>query len=449
MTKIVNVSVFLRLVIPVVEVAGIELFLRFTDHKKKKKYVDEDHKRKNNNDSPRQSKQKQMLDEPRAGTIYDGLVISIMQWGCFVRSEKFRNRTEDITIYFHRLGKQIIDVAKTVRPNLHLQPIPRPPSDISSYFSQKDRTPKDLQSHLVYMIACSNCDDKCCNKHQKVKIKVLAYTKTKMNLSMKDVDRKISKDLNEEMTRKLREMLAANCIDKTQLPYYDATMTIMEERGSLPIYRLKEQLLKAVQDNQVLIVIGETGSGKTTQITQYLAEVGYTSSGKIACTQPRRVAAMSVAKRVAKDYGCRLEQEVGYTIRFEDYTSPETKIKYTTDGMILREYLIDPDMNQYSIVMLDETQERTIHTDVLFGLMKQAVQKRGELKLIVTSATSDSVKFSEDFSKAPIFTIPGRTFPVQVPYTNEPETDYLDASLTTVMQRWFQRHLMESQNKLR
>ncbi|CAF1584831.1 unnamed protein product [Didymodactylos carnosus] len=244
-------------------------------------------------------------------------------------------------------------------------------------------------------------------------------------------------------------MLAANCIDKTQLPYYDATMTIMEERGSLPIYRLKEQLLKAVQDNQVLIVIGETGSGKTTQITQYLAEVGYTSSGKIACTQPRRVAAMSVAKRVAKDYGCRLEQEVGYTIRFEDYTSPETKIKYTTDGMILREYLIDPDMNQYSIVMLDETQERTIHTDVLFGLMKQAVQKRGELKLIVTSATSDSVKFSEDFFKAPIFTIPGRTFPVQVPYTNEPETDYLDASLTTVMQRWFQRHLMESQNKLR
>ena len=149
------------------------------------------------------------------------------------------------------------------------------------------------------------------------------------------------------------------------------TMSILDQRQSLPMFRLKEQLLKAVNDNQVLVVIGETGSGKTTQITQYLAEFGYTSRGRIACTQPRRVAAMSVAKRVAEEYGCRLGQEVGYTIRFEDCTSPETKIKYMTDGMLLRECLIDPDMNQYSVVMLDEAHERTIHTDVLFGLMKQ------------------------------------------------------------------------------
>ncbi|CAF1596770.1 unnamed protein product, partial [Adineta ricciae] len=111
------------------------------------------------------------------------------------------------------------------------------------------------------------------------------------------------------------------------------TMSIIEQRQSLPIYKLKEQLLKAVNDNQILVVIGETGSGKTTQITQYLAEAGYTSRGRIACTQPRRVAAMSVAKRVAEEFGCRLGQEVGYTIRFEDCTSPETKIKYMTDGM--------------------------------------------------------------------------------------------------------------------
>ena len=149
------------------------------------------------------------------------------------------------------------------------------------------------------------------------------------------------------------------------------TMSILDQRQSLPMFKLKEQLLKAVNDNQVLVVIGETGSGKTTQITQYLAEFGYTSRGRIACTQPRRVAAMSVAKRVAEEYGCRLGQEVGYTIRFEDCTSPETKIKYMTDGMLLRECLIDPDMNQYSVVMLDEAHERTIHTDVLFGLMKQ------------------------------------------------------------------------------
>ncbi|KAL0266728.1 UNVERIFIED_CONTAM: hypothetical protein PYX00_009196 [Menopon gallinae] len=211
-------------------------------------------------------------------------------------------------------------------------------------------------------------------------------------------------------------------------------MTLLEQRESLPIFKLKDDLIKAVTDNQILIVIGETGSGKTTQITQYLAEAGFTSRGKIGCTQPRRVAAMSVAKRVAEEFGCRLGQEVGYTIRFEDCTSPETVIKYMTDGMLLRECLVDLDLKNYSVIMLDEAHERTIHTDVLFGLLKQAVKKRPELKLIVTSATLDAVKFSQYFFEAPIFTIPGRTFPVEVLYTKEPETDYLDASLITVMQ---------------
>lgn len=210
--------------------------------------------------------------------------------------------------------------------------------------------------------------------------------------------------------------------------------SILEQRQGLPIFKLKDELLKAVHDNQILIVIGETGSGKTTQITQYLAEAGYTTRGKIGCTQPRRVAAMSVAKRVSEEFGCRLGQEVGYTIRFEDCTSPETKIKYMTDGMLLRECLIDGDLLQYSVIMLDEAHERTIHTDVLFGLLKQAVKKRQDLKLIVTSATLDAVKFSQYFFEAPIFTIPGRTYPVEILYTKEAETDYLDASLITVMQ---------------
>jgi ATP-dependent RNA helicase DHX8/PRP22 len=108
-------------------------------------------------------------------------------------------------------------------------------------------------------------------------------------------------------------------------------------------------------------------------MTQYLAEDGYADSGRIGCTQPRRVAAMSVAKRVAEEVGCRLGQEVGYTIRFEDCTSPETRIKYMTDGMLQRECLIDPDLSQYSIIMLDEAHERTIATDVLFGLLKSAL----------------------------------------------------------------------------
>ena len=211
-------------------------------------------------------------------------------------------------------------------------------------------------------------------------------------------------------------------------------LSIQDQRQSLPIYKLKKELIQAVHDNQVLVVIGETGSGKTTQVTQYLAEAGYTTRGKIGCTQPRRVAAMSVAKRVAEEFGCRLGEEVGYAIRFEDCTGPETVIKYMTDGMLLREILVDDTLSQYSVVMLDEAHERTIHTDVLFGLLKQLVKRRPDLRLIVTSATLDAEKFSGYFFNCSIFTIPGRTFPVEILYTKQPESDYLDASLITVLQ---------------
>ncbi|KAI3447144.1 hypothetical protein Pfo_003809 [Paulownia fortunei] len=211
-------------------------------------------------------------------------------------------------------------------------------------------------------------------------------------------------------------------------------LSIQEQRQSLPIYKLKNELVQAVHDNQVLVVIGETGSGKTTQMTQYLAEAGYTTKGKIGCTQPRRVAAMSVAKRVAEEFGCRLGEEVGYAIRFEDCTGPETVIKYITEGMLLREILIDENLSQYSVIMLDEAHERTINTDVLFGLLKQLVKRRPDLRLIVTSATLDAEKFSGYFFNCNIFTIPGRTFPVEVLYTKQPESDYLDASLITVLQ---------------
>ncbi|KAK4169675.1 ATP-dependent RNA helicase [Cladorrhinum sp. PSN259] len=211
-------------------------------------------------------------------------------------------------------------------------------------------------------------------------------------------------------------------------------MTIKEQRESLPVYVFREQLIQAVKENQVLIVVGETGSGKTTQLTQYLAEAGFTNYGMIGCTQPRRVAAVSVAKRVSEEVGCQLGQEVGYTIRFEDVTSPATKIKYMTDGMLQREILIDPDLKRYSVIMLDEAHERTIATDVLFALLKKTMKKRSDLKVIVTSATLDADKFSEYFNSCPIFTIPGRTFPVEILYSREPESDYLDAALTTVMQ---------------
>lgn len=212
------------------------------------------------------------------------------------------------------------------------------------------------------------------------------------------------------------------------------SMSIKQQRESLPVFKFRKQLLDAVRDNQLMIVVGDTGSGKTTQLTQYLAEGGYANNGIIGCTQPRRVAAMSVAKRVAEEVGCKLGAEIGYTIRFEDCTSPETKVKYMTDGMLQREVLLDPDLKKYSVIMLDEAHERTIATDVLFGLLKKTIKRRPDLRLIVTSATLDADKFSEYFNQCPIFSIPGRTYPVEVMYSKEPESDYLDAALITVMQ---------------
>lgn len=213
-----------------------------------------------------------------------------------------------------------------------------------------------------------------------------------------------------------------------------SSKTIVDQREGLPIFTLKKELMQAIADNQVLVVIGETGSGKTTQMTQYMAEMGLTSQGCIGCTQPRRVAATSVAKRVAEEFGCKLGQEVGYSIRFEDCTSQETVIKYMTEGMLMREYLADNKLLKYSAIMLDEAHERTINTDVLFGLLKALLKKRKEFKVIVTSATLDAEKFSNYFFECPIFTIPGRTFPVEILYTKEPESDYLEAALLTVMQ---------------
>lgn len=217
------------------------------------------------------------------------------------------------------------------------------------------------------------------------------------------------------------------------------TLPIKEQRESLPVFTMRQELVNAVRDNQFLVVVGETGSGKTTQIVQYLMEEGFNndSSGQtkiIGCTQPRRVAAESVAKRVSQEVGCVVGSEVGYTIRFEDKTSSCTKIKYMTDGMLEREALNDPFMKKYSVIMLDEAHERTIATDVLFALLKKAAIKNPELRIITTSATLDSDKFSKYFNDCPVMKIPGRTFPVEVLYTKEPEMDYLAAALDSVIQ---------------
>ncbi|KAI9789082.1 MAG: Cyclin-dependent kinase catalytic subunit [Candelina submexicana] len=211
--------------------------------------------------------------------------------------------------------------------------------------------------------------------------------------------------------------------------------SLEETRKSLPIYGYREQLLAAVENFQVIIIVGETGSGKTTQIPQYLHEAGYTKDGlKVGCTQPRRVAAMSVAARVAEEMNVKVGNEVGYAIRFEDATGDKTVLKYMTDGMLLREFLTEPDLGGYSALMIDEAHERTLHTDILFGLVKDIARFRPELKLLISSATMDAQKFARYFDDAPIFNIPGRRYPVDIHYTPQPEANYLAAAVTTIFQ---------------
>nr|KAJ0212274.1 hypothetical protein LSAT_V11C400184800 [Lactuca sativa] len=266
---------------------------------------------------------------------------------------------------------------------------------------------------------------------------------------------------------------------------------IEQQRRSLPIASeafltdqlviclVEKRLVEEVRKNDTLIIVGETGSGKTTQLPQYLFNGGFCrDGGTIGITQPRRVAAVTVAKRVAEECGVELGQKVGYSIRFEDMTSTSTRIKYMTDGLLLREALLDPYLSRYSVIVVDEAHERTVQTDVLLGLLKDVQKKRSQktfsesnnngtlvkeenngegegssvsvvkpqlvrklnpLKLIIMSASLDARGFSEYFGGAKAVHVQGRQFPVDILYTTQPETDCLDAALVTI----FQIHLEE------
>ena len=213
--------------------------------------------------------------------------------------------------------------------------------------------------------------------------------------------------------------------------YYE----ILEKRKKLPVYEFKEELIQNVRDNQVIIIEGETGSGKTTQIPQFLLRMlAVPGKQAIACTQPRRVAAMSIAKRVSEEMDVEMGQQVGYTIRFEDVTSPNTILKFMTDGMLLREAMSDSLLSRYSCIVLDEAHERTLPTDVLMGLLKEVLIKRKDLKAIIMSATLDAGRFQKYFDNAPLMKVPGRTHPVEIFYSAQPEANYVDSAARTVIQ---------------
>ena len=198
---------------------------------------------------------------------------------------------------------------------------------------------------------------------------------------------------------------------------------------NLPAYKVKDQLLKIIDENQVIIIIGETGSGKTTQLPQILYNSGYSKNGKIGITQPRRMAAISIANRVSNEMGVKLGNEVGYSIRFNDLTSQLTKIKFMTDGILLRETLLNNLLSNYSCIIIDEAHERSLNTDILLGIFKNLLSKRRDFKLIITSATMNSSKFSKFFNNAIQFKIPGKTYPVEIMYQSVPTVDYIDSAI--------------------
>ncbi|GAB6021154.1 Putative ATP-dependent RNA helicase dhx33 [Chamberlinius hualienensis] len=214
---------------------------------------------------------------------------------------------------------------------------------------------------------------------------------------------------------------------------------LQKQRRLLPIFPVRWKLIQEIRKYSAVIIIGETGSGKTTQLPQFLHETGMHRTGMIGITQPRRVAAVTIAGRVAKEMNSVIGETVGYSVRFEDMTSSDTKIKFLTDGMLLREAMLDPLLKRYSVIILDEAHERTLHTDVLFGIVKsaQAERKRtnvNPLKIIVMSATMDVDHFSSYFNNAPVLFVEGRQFPVRVMYTKELQDDYTFSVLVTIFQ---------------
>jgi len=218
-------------------------------------------------------------------------------------------------------------------------------------------------------------------------------------------------------------------------PYSAKYYEILAQRQKLPVWEQKDDFIAMVKKNQTIVLVGETGSGKTTQIPSLMLEAGVNRGRKlIACTQPRRVAAMSVSKRVSEELDVELGEEVGYSIRFEDMTGTKTVLKYMTDGMLLREAMADPLLERYAAVILDEAHERTLSTDILFGLIKEVMVQRPDLKIVVMSATLDAGKFQNYFDSAPLMRVPGRLHPVEIFYTPEPERDYLEAAIRTVVQ---------------
>ena len=212
---------------------------------------------------------------------------------------------------------------------------------------------------------------------------------------------------------KIQSAIANSQTLKVQRSENIPSVTYPEE---LPVSQKKDDIKAAIAANQVVIVAGETGSGKTTQLPKICLELGRGIDGYIGHTQPRRLAARSVSTRIAQEIGCEMGQEVGFKIRFSDQVSDNTFVKLMTDGILLSEIQQDRFLNQYDTIIIDEAHERSLNIDFILGYLKQLLPKRPDLKVIITSATIDPERFSKHFNDAPIIEVSGRTYPVEVRY---------------------------------
>ncbi|XP_055933359.1 probable ATP-dependent RNA helicase DHX35 [Argiope bruennichi] len=243
----------------------------------------------------------------------------------------------------------------------------------------------------------------------------------------------------------LEERKEAHETEQPAIYNANSTLPCDQQRQRLPIYKYRNHILYLMETYQTVIILGETGCGKSTQIPQYLLEAGYfNNEGIIGITQPRRVAATMLASRVAEETDTLVGQVVGYSIRFEDcFTAGRAKIKYMTEGMLINEMMSDPLLRSYSVIMLDEIHERSLNGDIILGLIKKIIKKRSSLKLIISSATFEAETIHKFFNKnetqdrtkdtAVIMSVEGRNFPVDIHYSLDPVPNYIKASVDTAI----------------
>lgn len=255
----------------------------------------------------------------------------------------------------------------------------------------------------------------------------------RLNLQLKKLMRYEEKECADENSRAIAKLKAEIDRSVTFVSQKQARIKPINFTDELPISEKRDMIAKAINEHQVVVVAGETGSGKTTQLPKICLELGRGLRGMVGHTQPRRLAARSVASRIAEELESPLGELVGYQVRFTDQVSDLTAIKLMTDGILLAEIQKDRFLNRYDTIIIDEAHERSLNIDFLLGFLKQLLPKRPDLKLIITSATIDLERFSNHFNQAPIIEVSGRTYPVEVRYRPllETESDTLNDAVVT------------------